>query len=416
MFDLDTLRRAFRILLRPRTFSLRRFAVVMGFLIAVWVFSVVVMVGQTLDHIFFPGFRKTEVREPIFVIANPRSGTTFMHRLMCLDDERFTYMKLYQTLFPAVTWYKAIAALAWVDRHIGRPMERLLRVCERAWFKGWDGVHAVGWTRAEEEEFIFIMTLLDPAVLMILPSPTEMTHLDFLDRLPDEKRQRVMRFYRGCLQRHIFATGRDRILLSKNVFFGGRLRSVCEAFPDARFVQLVRHPYNALGSMISMFSGPYSIHSPKLPKDSPEFRYWARLGMDYYLYVLERGEEFAGAERFVTYRYDDFVGDPKGTVEDIYRHFDIPMTDAFRARLDREATRASKYRSVHEYDLSEYGLDRAEIYERLRPYFEKYGFARDPGGGDTPSGPGLVEDPPQDPVPSPVRAGPQKSDVAVEPA
>jgi hypothetical protein len=53
-----------------------------------------------LDHVFFPGLRRQEVRAPVFIIAPPRSGTTLTQKLMALDSERFVHAKLYQTIFP----------------------------------------------------------------------------------------------------------------------------------------------------------------------------------------------------------------------------------------------------------------------------------------------------------------------------
>ena len=35
-----------------------------------------------LDHLFYPRHRKQPIDRPIFIIGNPRSGTTFLHRLL----------------------------------------------------------------------------------------------------------------------------------------------------------------------------------------------------------------------------------------------------------------------------------------------------------------------------------------------
>lgn len=37
---------------------------------------------------------------------------------------------------------------------------------------------------------------------------------------------------------------------------GGRIRTIMSALPDIRIVSLVRHPYEAIPSMLSMFSIP----------------------------------------------------------------------------------------------------------------------------------------------------------------
>jgi len=35
---------------------------------------------RALDHLLYPGFQETPIDRPVFVIGNPRGGTTFVHR------------------------------------------------------------------------------------------------------------------------------------------------------------------------------------------------------------------------------------------------------------------------------------------------------------------------------------------------
>src|SRR5688572_9207818 len=51
------------------------------------------LIFRLLDEIFYHGYKKIHIKQPVFIIANPRSGTTYLHRLVALDDERFTYTK-----------------------------------------------------------------------------------------------------------------------------------------------------------------------------------------------------------------------------------------------------------------------------------------------------------------------------------
>ena len=39
-------------------------------------------IGFLLDSIFFSGYRDQPVRKPVFIIGPPRSGTTFLQRLL----------------------------------------------------------------------------------------------------------------------------------------------------------------------------------------------------------------------------------------------------------------------------------------------------------------------------------------------
>ena len=70
------------------------------------------------------GYRRQAIVQPIYIVATPRSGTTFLHRLMCLD-ERFTWLKLYQTLLPSALLMKGMQLLSTLDRRIGSSLHRL---------------------------------------------------------------------------------------------------------------------------------------------------------------------------------------------------------------------------------------------------------------------------------------------------
>lgn len=63
-------------------------------------------VCRWIDPLLF-SYRATTVEKPIFILANPRSGTTFMHRLMSIDPQ-FIMPKMYQTLWSSVLIYKVV--------------------------------------------------------------------------------------------------------------------------------------------------------------------------------------------------------------------------------------------------------------------------------------------------------------------
>jgi len=54
------------------------------------------------DYIFLPKFRKVKVKQPVFIIGHPRSGTTFIHHLFTQTDEMAAFTT-WQLLFPAIT-------------------------------------------------------------------------------------------------------------------------------------------------------------------------------------------------------------------------------------------------------------------------------------------------------------------------
>ncbi|MDH3520295.1 MAG: sulfotransferase [Myxococcales bacterium] len=371
--NLKLLSKALFITFFARPPRLRRWGWTLGVGIVFAVIWCAVALGRLLDRVFFPGFRQQPIREPVFIVGAPRSGTTFMQSLMSLDRERFTHLKLYQTIFPSVVYQRCFDFLGRVDARSGGLLSRLPHRIERHFFGAWDDMHRLAFDRPEEDEGLFVYTLMTESIYLLFPYVAELPEAGFPDRLPAKSRHRLMRYYASCLRRHLYATGPEKTLLSKSTSFAGRIDSMLERFPDARVVHLVRHPDECIPSHVSVFYPAWRAHSPEIRKDSPESRAYAQLAVDWYRNMFEKRHKFS-EDRYVCLRYEEFVADPQAAVARIYAHFDFEMSDAFRARLAQAARAASRRERNHIYSLEEYGLSRAWIRERLGDVLEVYGF------------------------------------------
>ena len=88
-----------RLTFARRFFSLRHACIAVLFIVLFLLLRVIVWTVRLLDHLFFPAYKKQKIVSPIYIIGNPRSGTTFTHRLIS-KDKRFTYFELFHTIFP----------------------------------------------------------------------------------------------------------------------------------------------------------------------------------------------------------------------------------------------------------------------------------------------------------------------------
>ena len=370
--NLKALGKALSLTFLRRAPSLRRWGWTLCIALLFGVIWFTVALGRLLDCVFFPRFRQQEIREPIFIVGAPRSGTTFTQNLLCLDRERFAYFNLYQTIFPSVCYQRVFDLLRRWDDRTGW-FSRLARGLERRFFGGWDHMHPLVFDRPEEDEGLFVYAFMTERVYLLFPWVEELPEPGFADRLPAASRRRLMRYYRSCLQRHLYATGPRKTLLSKSTSFAGRVVSMLETFPDARVVHLVRHPDACIPSHVSVFYPAWRAHSPEIAEDSPESRAYAQLAVDWYRSMYEKRHKFA-ADRYICITYDELVADPRATVARIYDHFGLQMSDAMGARLDRAARASRDYESGHAYSLEQYGLSEQWIRERLGDVLEAYGF------------------------------------------
>jgi hypothetical protein len=304
---------------------------------------------------------------------------------MALDEERFTHLRLYQTIFPAVVFLRSIDALAWLDRRAGGLLGRLVRWSEKLFFRGWQDIHPMSFNRPEEDEAFFVYTLVADSIFLLFPYPRELWGAAFADDLPPKTRRRLMRFYVSCLRRHLHATGPGKTLLVKNTPLCGRLTSLLEAIPDARVISIIRHPDASVPSHVSPFWRTWSVHSPEIAKDSEESRVYAEVAVEWFRRIFGNRERF-DRRRHLLLRYDELIADPVRTVEAIYRHFDLPLGDGFRKRLAVAAEKARRYRSNHAYSLEEFGLSPAWIRERLGGLIDSYALESEPAALAPPHG------------------------------
>jgi omega-hydroxy-beta-dihydromenaquinone-9 sulfotransferase len=374
--DFDTMRTMLRLAHDPANFSARRALFTDALVSLATTLGTFNRACERVDDLLYPGHAHVDVGKPIYIVAAPRSGTTFLHRMMSLDPQ-FTTFKLYQTFVPTVTGHKLADGIASANGGLGALLGRLRRGLDESSFGAWEGIHDTGLAQDEEDEALWALAYATPAIWLVLPFPDQLDHVRFTDRLPRAKRDALVAYYRSCVQRHLYTTP-GKTLLGKNVLLPSRFEIVTEAVPSARFVHILRHPYEAIPSTLSLFTIPWRWHSPEVPLDGPAAKAMAQLMMDYYRFLHRESQrsEAAGDKRFYCVPYRKLLADPAQRVFEIYERFGLTLTDEVRERLLASAAEQRRWKSEHTYSLAQFGLSKEYVYEQLKDVFDYYDFER----------------------------------------
>lgn len=374
--DFETMLTMLKVANSPATFVPRRALFADSLVATALLAGAANRVAERIDDYLYPEQHQQPLGKPVFIVAAPRSGTTFLHRLMS-RDEQFTTFKLIETFFPTISGYRAIKAARRLNDVVGGVLSKLRKAADHSYFGAWEGLHDTGLNQDEEDEALWALAFATPAIWLVLPFPEQFSHLRFVDRLPAAKRERLVAHYRGCVQRHLF-THPGKTLLGKNVLMPGRFELVTEALPEARFIHILRHPYEAVPSTLSLFTVPWRWHSPGIAPNGPEVRALAQLTIDYYRFLHQKQlqSDRAHDNRFFSVTYPALLADPVTRVEEIYQRFDLSMTPTFAARLRQDVEQQRKFKSEHHYSLEQFGLTRDYVYRELSDLFDYYGFAR----------------------------------------
>ena len=342
----------------------KRAAVMAVFLPAYAVVQCVNATGLALDRVLFPSFRRIRVERPVFVLGMPRSGTTFLHRLLARDAKRFTATKLWELLFaPSITQRYFWLGLGRLDRIIGRPVGRLLTAAENAAF-GWFGeIHQTGLQDAEED--YLALSLIGACFLLVLPFPFERVwRLAYFDeQLSSKEQQQVMAFYEGLVQRHLYVHGPERRFLSKNPSFTPMIESLARTFPDAQFIACYRDPQAAVPSLISSLQGGARLFGHRDPKVAlgQQLIAMLRFYAQHLLATLSR----LIPDQYAFIAMEDLTPEPKAQLEHLYGRLGWEISSDYKAALAHEEARASGFRSKHRYSLTSLGFDEATIEREL---------------------------------------------------
>ena len=334
----------------------------------------IIRAAYILDNVFYSRYRKQDVKNPIFIVGIPRSGTTFLFRLLSKNENKFTYFKFYDILFPSILIRKAINLFVSFIKLFKLNPSNWMNTIEKSLFKNQRHLHEFSFNKAEEDDGPFVHCFHTPIIYLLIPYIDELNRLAFFDNnMNIKQKKRFMSFYEGCIKRQIFLQGKEKTFLSKNVWGLGKLKALKDQFHDARFLYVIRNPYDSIGSLLSYYYFLIQKVNPDIKVSENLSRSLVEIACNLHLHAHNIIKEFH-EDSFIIVNYDDLVSDPKETVKKIYIKWKMSLDNEFAAFLEEEADKNKKYKSQHNYSLEQYGVSKNVIYEKLNQIFEKYHF------------------------------------------
>ncbi|HEY3351731.1 MAG TPA: sulfotransferase [Polyangia bacterium] len=326
---------------------------------------------RALDHLLFPEIRRTPIDRPVFILGNPRSGTTFLHRFLLQTDELAAFA-LWEMLFPAVTARKLLGGM--VDRFAPFNPARYHS----------SAAHETSLTDVEADDAMTFFHFLDGGFLWSYflawedEWGSELSRRMFhLDDQPLDEQERYFRFLEGCWRRNLVAKGKRRII-AKASTFTLRVRTLLRRYPDCKLIYMVRDPVETIPSGMSLITGvlenAYDMFNST--DGAKRARYLENLYQaSCYLFqsfhdVWRSGAIPARNLRIVT--YPRMMNDLEGTMRELVGFLEITPAPSFADRVRDQAAKQRAHRSEHHYSPEKFNLtadrirrDLAYVYDWL---------------------------------------------------
>jgi hypothetical protein len=327
--------------------------------------------GFLLDEILFPSYRRQPVEKPLFIVSAFRSGSTFVHRALARDPS-FTTMRMgHIYLMPSITQRRIFGLLARIDALFGGGCEKLLRRLDARTLQRLK-LHPFSLFDPEEDEHILFYAWSTMLAGFVFPYLDELPQYQYFDTaIPQAERQRIMAFYKACIQRHLYATG-ARFYLAKNPLFSAKIESLLETFPDARVIYLVRDPLEVVPSTVSLFHYAWRLFSqpPVRYPHAEEILEWTKYWYEHPLNVIDRDR----SGRCMIVPYEDLIQSPNRVLGNVYSEFNYPESAAVESILRDAVLESRAHTSDHVYNLEAMGFTRKQILREFAGVFERFGF------------------------------------------
>jgi hypothetical protein len=290
------------------------------------------------------------VEKPIFITGLPRSGTTFLHRLL-LKDQDNRAPRVWQTVDP----YPAKG-----PDHAVRHVSRQLRMFEllAPEFRNLHPLHAESPQECSEVTAHTFRSLRFDTTYRI---PSYRSWLDRDRHLP------AYQFERRFLQHlaHRYGAGRWILKCPDHLF---ALDDLLTAFPDARIVFVHRDPLKVLASVAKLtevLRRPFSRRVDPAEIGRQESLRWQEGAAR----MMHASRENGFAEPICHVRYLDLIADPLGTVARVYRHFDLELHSAAALSISRTVDNSPNGGYArHLYRFEDHGLDQNAEAEKFETY------------------------------------------------
>ena len=243
-------------------------------------------------------------KDPIFILGHWRSGTTHLHNLLSRDPQ-FAWISFLQTVMPLDFLGKLKIAPPIIERILPET-------------RGMDNVSLTLDSPQEEEMALGNMNPLCYYNCYYFPEKLREHYRRsvLLDGLEKGELERFASAYRYLLQKLTLANEGKRLLL-KNPASTTRARWLKTVFPNARFIHIVRNPYNVFCSTVKH----YGQTMPAFAWQTYEHLDFETITLENYRLLMERYlQELPAlpAEDLIEVTYEEIEQNPMREIEKIY--------------------------------------------------------------------------------------------------
>lgn len=314
---------------------------------------IIVYAGLALDYLFFPSLWKKKVTDPIVIVGNPRSGTTFLQRFL-VSHGFGAGMPIWKMLYPSLTLQILV-----------KPLLPVMEKISPARFHS-KAAHDTTLTGIETDDPSLLFRYFDGFFLygfFLAWSDKDLKYLFEPENRDTSKRD--FNWLNAIWKRNLIGEKADRNV-AKLFSLSVRLPQFLKQYPDAKILYLVRDPLQTVPSGLSLVTSVLDARFGfwNLPQEKRN-RFIERLYNAFLDLTLQFHEDYFQERlpkaNIKIVHYNRMMQDFDNLMNEIMDFVDFKPTENLLNLIRETSEKQKAHKSRHKYNLEKFGLDETRI-------------------------------------------------------
>ncbi len=275
---------------------------------------------------------KLQIKEaPIFILGHWRSGTTLLHNLVS-QDPRMGYVTTYQSVFPNFT-----LSSKWLWKN----MMKIMMPDKRAS----DNVELSVDYPQEEEFAIGGINSYSYYNWWYFPQDYREMFDQYIsfESADQQLKDKWKADYKNLVKKSLFNLHKEQFV-SKNPPHTGRIDTLLEIFPNAKFIHIYRNPIAVFISTKKFFTDTIPpLQFQKFSEQEMEDMILEVYGLLMKKYLKDRA--LLNEKQLIEIRYEQFVKNPLSYMESIYNQLEIVNFKEAQPKFEAYLEKQKKFKS-----------------------------------------------------------------------
>lgn len=275
-----------------------------------------------LDDLLFPKYRQQVIRTPVFIVAQPRSATTFLHRTLASDENTFFGIRLLEWRYPSIVLQKLFQVTGFLER-----MNQVNYWGGSEQAELTEKMHYSYLNDYEDDGFLFEECFFYQFyVINRFPYPRLVESLNSFNKLSPSVQQRMLQTQYKVIQKVLYLRGGEQIYVSKDNECLQRVEMMRSLYPGALFVTITRSVELFMNSYVTLINQSAYCKSGV---DVTQIPNWEAMQRSVRMEAASQTVQFfkgLSPEQKLCFSFDRLTQNIKDSVEIVYRHLNLTLT------------------------------------------------------------------------------------------